>query len=353
MDATRYTDFEQLVRMLNDAEIVPIVSGGFALEILSGYDLDSKIAPLIIEDDFLDDEPLIDSIMRAAKFERLDVPELVYSNFDNTLSVAYMPQSAVEPLIGHKLPGQFIFTHTEPEFRVLTTYDLYNLFGHLIGDPDRSEKLRHGDAQKLRFMKQLGYIFDRFPMRQMNATHPLIDVQFEFLTDKDFDKVDQVIRKAFDDANYSTGEEEKLVRRLRAGQPFGKRPIEIVAKRGDEVLGYVMVSGATVSDNRTGSSIGVVGPVVVDPLYRGRGIGWRLTQNAEIAARYDGYGVLAAIGWPGYWNQFGYIRSSEFGVTPAFEITPEFFMVKELYPSALLRTNGILRFPDEWQYDQE
>ena len=34
MDATRYTDFEQLVRMLNDAEIVPIVSGGFALEIL-------------------------------------------------------------------------------------------------------------------------------------------------------------------------------------------------------------------------------------------------------------------------------------------------------------------------------
>ena len=56
-----------------------------------------------------------------------------------------------------------------------------------------------------------------------------------------------------------------------------------------------------------------------------------MTQNAEIAARYDGYGVLAAIGWPGYWNQFGYIRSSEFGVTPAFEITPEFFMVKELY----------------------
>ena len=116
-------------------------------------------------------------------------------------------------------------------------------------------------------------------MRQMNATHPLIDVHFEFLTDKDFDKVDQVIRKAFDDANYSTGEEEKLVRRLRAGQPFGKRPIEIVAKRGDEVLGYVMVSGATVSDNRTGSSIAVVGPVVVDPLYRGRGIGWRLTQK--------------------------------------------------------------------------
>ena len=65
-------------------------------------------------------------------------------------------QSAVEPLIGHKLPGQFIFTHTEPEFRVLTTYDLYNLFGHLIGDPDRSEKLRHGDAQKLRFMAKLG-----------------------------------------------------------------------------------------------------------------------------------------------------------------------------------------------------
>lgn len=353
MDVKRYTQFEQLVRSLNEANVTPIVSGGFALEILSGYDLDSKLAPLILDDDVISNELMIESVMRTVGFERLDMPELVFSNADDSLSVAFMPQSAVEPLIGHKLPGQFIFTHTEPEFHVLTTYDLYNLFGHLIGDPDRSEKLRHGDAQKLRFMKQLGYIFDRFPMRQMNETHPLLDVTFEFLDDKDFDQVDKIIRSAFDDANYSTGEEEQLVRRLRAGNPFGRKPIEIVAKRGDEILGYVIVSAATVSDNRTGTAVGVVGPVVVDPLHRGRGLGWRLVEEAEIVARFAGYGVLAAIGWPGYWNQFGYIRSTEFGVKPAFEITPEFFMVKELYPSALLRTNGTFRFPDEWQYDQE
>ncbi|WP_238142507.1 hypothetical protein [Weissella confusa] len=174
MDVKRYTQFEQLVRSLNEANVTPIVSGGFALEILSGYDLDSKLAPLILDDDVISNELMIESVMRTVGFERLDMPELVFSNADDSLSVAFMPQSAVEPLIGHKLPGQFIFTHTEPEFQVLTTYDLYNLFGHLIGDPDRSEKLRHGDAQKLRFMKQLGYIFDRFPMRQMNETHPYI-----------------------------------------------------------------------------------------------------------------------------------------------------------------------------------
>ena len=51
MDVKRYTQFEQLVRSLNEANVTPIVSGGFALEILSGYDLDSKLARLILDDD--------------------------------------------------------------------------------------------------------------------------------------------------------------------------------------------------------------------------------------------------------------------------------------------------------------
>ena len=37
MDVKRYTQFEQLVRSLNEANVKPIVYGGFALEILSGY----------------------------------------------------------------------------------------------------------------------------------------------------------------------------------------------------------------------------------------------------------------------------------------------------------------------------
>ena len=61
MDVKRYTQFEQLVRSLNEANVTPIVSGGFALEILSGYDLDSKLAPLILDDDVISNELMIES----------------------------------------------------------------------------------------------------------------------------------------------------------------------------------------------------------------------------------------------------------------------------------------------------
>ena len=351
MDAKRYTEFQQLVRLLNDAQIVPIVSGGFALEIISGYDLGSSLVPLIIDDDDYDDGLLIEAVMRTAGMVRLDVPELVFANEVDDLSVAFMPKRAVEPVLGHALPGPFIFEQTEPHFYVLTTYDLYNLFGQLIGQPDREAVIRNGDAQKLRFIKQLGYIFDRYPMRQMNDQHPLQDVDITFATPHDYEAIDGVIRAAYDDANYSTGEEERLVRRLRHDQPDQFKPIELVAKLAGRVIGYVMISGAHMAENPAQIKLGVVGPVVVDPLYRGRGLGWRLTQDAEIVARYAGIGVLAAIGWPAYWRQFGYLRASEFGVKPAFTIDNEFFLIKELYPAALLRLNGEWHFPAQWGFD--
>jgi len=351
MDAKRYTEFQQIIRTLNDAQIVPIVSGGFALEIISGYDFASRLVPLIVDDDDIDEELLLTAVMHTAHMVRLDVPELVFTNEKGDLSVAFMPKRAVEPVLGHALPGPFIFEQTEPHFYVLTTYDLYNLFGQLIGQSGREKVIRNGDAQKLRFIKQLGYIFDRYPMRQMNDRHPLNEVCITFAGPADYEAIDTVIRTAYQDANYSTGEEEQLVRRLRHAQPDQLRPIELVAKLGEQVIGYAMVSGAHMAENPANIKVGVMGPVVVDPLYRGRGLGWRLTQDAEIVARYAGVGVLAAVGWPDYWRQFGYLRSSEFGIKPAFMIDNEFFMIKELYPAALLRLNGEWHFPVQWGFE--
>ncbi|MDR3190512.1 MAG: N-acetyltransferase [Lactobacillaceae bacterium] len=351
MDRQRFTHFESVMTVMNQAGIKPIVSGTFALEIITGYDLKATITPLIVPDALIEDSTTIDGLMQKAGLKRVDVPELAY--MDDFVTLVFVQQTIIQALLGHPLPTQYSYKHLIPEYYVLNSFDLFNMFGALINEEARPFDLRKSDAQKLEFIQTLGYIIDRFPTRQMNETHPLKDVSFHLVTPADHADVGRVIREAFDEAAYSTLEEEKLVAKLRESAPFSERVIEIVAKAQGEIVGYGMISRVMWNGTPLVHKIGAIGPVVVLPEYRGRGLGWRLVESLEIVARYSQYGGLVALGWPGYWQHFGYVPAQDYGMDPAFNTEQDYFMAKEIIPGALLDAKGAVWYPKAWNFKQE
>lgn len=352
MESQRFDLFESVVAQLNLHHIFPIISGSFALEIISGYNLNAYVTPMIIDDAQFDNATELEEIMYELGFSRADVAEPVF--LIEQLTIVFIPKSSVEELVGHELPYLYNFMHTMPDYFVLNTYDLFNVFATLISSTDRDEDSRQSDAQKLRFMQQLGYIFDRYPVRQLSATSMLNEMELHFATPKDYTEIDQVIRRSFDEATYSTLVEEKQVRAVRAEQPNGQLPIEIVIKFNNQIVGYGMVSDAQVAENRDAGRVGVLGPVVVIPEFRGRGLGWRLAEALEVSARYAGYAAVVATGWPNYWRRFGYHSPNELPMTlrPNFKMDLNYFMVKDLYPGALMKIDGVVTFPRAWGYNQ-
>ncbi|WP_261700661.1 GNAT family N-acetyltransferase [Weissella soli] len=352
MESQRFDLFESVVAQLNLHDILPIISGSFALEIISGYNLNAYVTPMIIEDEQFNNAAALEETMYGLGFSRADVVEPVF--LIDQLTIVFIPKSSVEELIGHELPSIYNFVHTMPDYFVLNTYDLFNVFAALIASTDRDEDSRQSDARKLRFMQQLGYIFDRYPVRQLSASSLLNEMAFHFATPQDYTEIDQVIRRSFDEATYSTLIEEQQVRALRIEQPNGQLPIEIVIKFNNQIIGYGMLSDAQVAENRDAGRIGVLGPVVIIPEFRGRGLGWRLAEELEVSARYAGYAAVIVMGWPNYWRRFGYHSPNEIPTTlqPRFNMDLNYFMVKDLYPGALMKMDGEVTFPKAWGYNQ-
>lgn len=145
----------------------------------------------------------------------------------------------------------------------------------------------------------------------------------------------QSIRKVNIEA-FGTSSEADLVDRLRKEPiPF----ISLVATVDTDVVGHILFTEMRSEED---SHVRIVGlaPMAVLPSFQRRGIGCLLVEAGLEECKSRGYGAVFVLGHPEYYPRFGFISSSEFGITSEFDVPDEVFMAKEILQSHLSHVNG-------------
>ena len=141
----------------------------------------------------------------------------------------------------------------------------------------------------------------------------------------DDQRIYTLVKNAFAAMEQASGDEQNLVGRLR--QSAGYVPeLELIAEQDEIIVGHIMLTKIRIGNTEQL----ILAPLAVAPDRQGRGIGGALIRAAHTAAEQAGYSLIVLVGHPTYYPRFGYRPASEFGLTCAPEIPPEYFMALDL-----------------------
>ena len=122
--------------------------------------------------------------------------------------------------------------------------------------------------------------------------------------------------------------EAPLVAALREDSGFLPH-LSLVAVDGDDVLGHVIATRGRLEPLGT-TALGL-GPLGVHPDVQGHGIGTVLVHALLAVAEAGEESVVALLGSPGYYGRFGFVRSTDLGITPPNEAWGEYFQARRLH----------------------
>lgn len=118
----------------------------------------------------------------------------------------------------------------------------------------------------------------------------------------------------------------------------GDIAISLVAERGGEIVGHVLLSRMRVSgDGRLYRALGLA-PVAVLPGFQGAGIGTALIEGATAIAEASGEDLLFLLGEPDYYRRFGF--SAEAAAPFASPYAGPYFMALPLRQDLVLPADG-------------
>ncbi|HEX2229863.1 MAG TPA: N-acetyltransferase, partial [Candidatus Binatia bacterium] len=122
------------------------------------------------------------------------------------------------------------------------------------------------------------------------------------------------------------------------------RPVvSLVAEAADRVVGHIMFSPVSLAGHPNLKIMGLA-PLAVTPCYQRQGIGSALVHAGLDRCRQLGVGSIVVLGHPEYYPRFGFSTASQFGLTCAYNVPDEAFMVLELQPGYLANTSGLIQY---------
>lgn len=135
--------------------------------------------------------------------------------------------------------------------------------------------------------------------------------------------------------------EGRIVDQLRKdAKPY----LGLVAVDGDEVVGHVAFSAATLHCYSAPYPIVALGPMAVRPERQRGGIGSALVRAGLDACRALGHDVVVVLGHPGFYPRFGFVPSRPVGVMTEYDVPDDVFMVAELTSGALRGRRGVVYY---------
>lgn len=143
--------------------------------------------------------------------------------------------------------------------------------------------------------------------------------------EEDYSQIYEVVKKAFEKAEHSDGNEQDLVEKLRKNKAY-INSLSLVCKDNDKIVGYVMFT-----KNKIGKVTGLtLAPLAILPKYQHRRLGTLLVKSGLKIAKELGYEYVVVLGNPKYYNRFGFVTSKEFGIKSPFDVPSKNFMALNL-----------------------
>ncbi len=163
----------------------------------------------------------------------------------------------------------------------------------------------------------------------------------------DYNRVHDVIERAFEGDLHSDHTEHELVARLRTSTAFIDE-LSLVSSYNNLIIGHILLSKVWLQNNTATYEILSLAPVSVLPEYQGKGIGTQLIETAHEKAVSLGFDSIVLIGHEGFYPRFGYQEASNFNIKFPFDAPNVNCMALELITGSLSGKSGMIVYPKEF-----
>lgn len=159
----------------------------------------------------------------------------------------------------------------------------------------------------------------------------------------DYNEVYNVIKKAFETAEHSDGNEQDLVVILRKSKAFIPE-LSLVAVEENKIVGYILFTKIKIKDNIELA----LAPLAVLPEYQRKGIGKKLIETGHNIAKNLGYHYSIVLGSENYYSKMGYIPAIQYGIKAPFQVPDENFMAIKLNDTNI-EIKGTVEYAKEFE----
>ena len=141
------------------------------------------------------------------------------------------------------------------------------------------------------------------------------------------------------DTAFGPGRTAKTVYKLREGVPHDPA-LDFVALVDGQLRGSIRYWPLLLGAARVPSVM--LGPLAVDPAYKGQGYGKALMRHSLAHAASLGHRSIILVGDPEYYNPFGFTREKALGLQLPGPVEERRFLALELVPGALDGVAGMI-----------
>lgn len=170
----------------------------------------------------------------------------------------------------------------------------------------------------------------------------MIDVIIREERQKDFEKINQVVKAAFKNVEQTDHTEHLLLERLRKSQAYIPALSLVAQTPQGEIVGHLLLSKAHIINGSQSFEVLALAPLSVAPAFQRNSIGSKLIEVAHQRAKKLGYAAIVLLGHKDYYPRFGYKKASLFGVSFPFNAPDDCCMVAELRKNALRGISGVV-----------
>ena len=139
--------------------------------------------------------------------------------------------------------------------------------------------------------------------------------------------------------------EADLVDALRA---HGRVSLSLVAERDGAIVGHILFSPVRIDLGRESQAALGLAPMAVLPAHQRAGIGSLLGRTGLAECRRAGHGCIVVLGHPEYYQRFGFVPASRYGLAWEHPAPDDAFMVLPLRANGIPAGGGLVRYAPEF-----